>query len=378
MKDSENNYIKTNKIPGYNELVESMETVAQEATSQQILTAVQGIDTSDLAKQGSNPDTSLTGIDEKIDDFYDTFDADIALQLQGIIGDTEESVSGTSQTATQVEELRTLQESYDELADKTADSQEILTKLQNIIDAHIINSITVNGYTFESSFTASGIGDIYANMKHVQYINDETTEDISIDSYFRNNNVLKTISYTNLINNTAAAFSFANCPLLEQINMPKLYRFSHGMFSYCTSIENATFPSAEIAWTDMFNGCANLKELHLPKIGSIRFTGFSSCPKLICIELGNSAETFGTINLSAWSPTEALSSESSSLVGEGETFANNLEKLLYNIREHIAANLPDRTGLASLTITFSAAVKAAINADAATAEAFTNKNWTIA
>ena len=148
MKDSENNYIKTNKIPGYNELVESMETVAQEATSQQILTAVQGIDTSDLAKQGSNPNTSLTGIDEKIDDFYETFDADIALQLQGIIGDTEESVSGTSQTATQVEELRTLQESYDELADKTTDSQEILTKLQNIIDAHIINNVSIDGYIF--------------------------------------------------------------------------------------------------------------------------------------------------------------------------------------------------------------------------------------
>ena len=44
----------------------------------------------------------------------------------------------------------------------------------------------------------------------------------------------------------------------------------------------------------------------------------------------------------------------------------------------MAANLPDRTGQTALTITFSSAVKAAINADTATAQAFSNKNWTIA
>lgn len=49
-------------------------------------------------------------------------------------------------------------------------------------------------------------------------------------------------------------------------------------------------------------------------------------------------------------------------------------QLLYNIREHIAANLP----VANNTVTFSSAVKAAILADQATADAFTNKGWTIA
>lgn len=74
------------------------------------------IDLSNVAKQGINSSTSLTVVDDKIDNFYDTFDADIALQLQGIIGDTEDGVSGSSQTVTEVERLRTLQESYDALS----------------------------------------------------------------------------------------------------------------------------------------------------------------------------------------------------------------------------------------------------------------------
>lgn len=78
--------------------------------------------------------------------------------------------------------------------------------------------------------------------------------------------------------------------------------------------------------------------------------------------------------LASWSPANALLPNSTSLVNPGETFSSNLEKLLYNIREHIAANLP----VAPNTINFSAAVKAAILADQPTADAFTNKNWTIA
>jgi hypothetical protein len=79
-------------------------------------------------------------------------------------------------------------------------------------------------------------------------------------------------------------------------------------------------------------------------------------------------------SLRNWNPTNALQVDSSSLVYEGEPFANNLEKLLYNIREHIAANLnPNITA----TITFSAEVKAAILASEETMEAFP-KSWTIA
>ena len=58
---------------------------------QEIIDAIDDIDidTSDLAKQGTNPNTSLTVVDDKIDNFYDTFDADIASQLYECIGEEE-------------------------------------------------------------------------------------------------------------------------------------------------------------------------------------------------------------------------------------------------------------------------------------------------
>jgi hypothetical protein len=37
------------------------------------------IDIDNVAKQGTDPSVTLTSVDEKIDDFYDTFDADMAL-----------------------------------------------------------------------------------------------------------------------------------------------------------------------------------------------------------------------------------------------------------------------------------------------------------
>ena len=73
-----------------------------------------------------------------------------------------------------------------------------------------------------------------------------------------------------------------------------------------------------------------------------------------------------SFTLATWNPTNVLSD------------AAKKAQMLANIRNHIAANLPDKTGETALTITFHANVKAAIQADQATSDAFTNKNWTIA
>ena len=148
--------------------------------------------------------------------------------------------------------------------------------------------------------------------------------------------------------------------------------------SNSTNLEEMFLPELENIPRELVNECTILKHLYIPKINIVSnsFYCFTNCLDLIDIETG--AYFNRNMDFNTWSPTNALDSSSNSLVDSGETFANNLEKLLYNIREHIAANLPDRTGLSSLTITFSAAVKAAIQADAPTAAAFTNKNWVIA
>ena len=248
--------------------------------------------------------------------------------------------------------------------------------MNTLVDSHVINNTAIDGYTFESSFQPHGIGDIYANCNRVQFINDDKITAVNVDSFFANNTVLQEISFPLL--RKLENFAFQNCSALTEVNMPLLEALSHGSFYGCSSLVGISLPSCETTWTDAFSNCAILKEVYLPKLGKNRFAGFASCPNLILIEIGRTATSFSTITLENWSPTNALDSSSSSLVDSGETFANNLEKLLYNIREHIAANLPDRTGLSSLTIRFSSAVKAAIQADAPTAAAFTNKNWVIA
>ena len=89
------------------------------ASNTAILEAVSDIDidTTEIAKQGDDSGVTLTGVDNKIDDFYYSFDADIALQLSEIIGTDDSGITGTTQSEEQVNELRTLQESYSVMAD---------------------------------------------------------------------------------------------------------------------------------------------------------------------------------------------------------------------------------------------------------------------
>ena len=302
---------------------------------------------SDVAKQGDNPDVSLTSVDEKIDDFYDTFDADIALQLQGIIGDTDESesesesIEGTSQTEEQVNALRTLQESYNELS----------ANLQTLVDAHVINNINMSGWTFSEDVVPDNtVYSMTSYLSEVIRIVDNTTEHGGVT--FPNG--LQKLQYIEM--NSLDV-------------MPSLYN--------CTALVEAYFASAESIYFGN-GGTNNLEILYIPNVFTIR--GAASVTlgqKLIDITTGKNFNT-GCRVLAAWSPTEALRSDTNSLVKSGEPFANNLEKLLYNIRKHIAANLQDRTDLSAFTIIFSSAVKAAILADTDTANAFADKNWTVA
>jgi hypothetical protein len=153
-------------------------------------------------------------------------------------------------------------------------------------------------------------------------------------------------------NNFNAASWFINCNNLERVEMMKLKRIS----------------------ASTFNNCTNLKSVHTPSCTKIESTGiFLNCENLIDITTGNLV----VANFVTWSPTNALKSDSQSLLTQEDLdagFTSNLQKLLYNIRKHIAANL----SVANRTITFSANLKAAILADTETADAFTNKGWTIA
>ena len=135
------------------------------------------------------------------------------------------------------------------------------------------------------------------------------------------------------------------------------------------------------ACSSMFKECGNLKTIYTPNLNLSRYqNGLGicfGCPNLIDWTLGKNHDTIvnNIIPMGNWNPTEALKEDSTSLVDLGESFASNREKLLYNVRNHFAANLPV---VDSGTITFSADMYSAITADEQTAESFTSKGWTIA
>ena len=118
---------------------------------------------------------------------------------------------------------------------------------------------------------------------------------------------------------------------------------------------------------------SNIRKAYIPSLLGVNGGGaFANCTDLICIETGGAFT--GNVGLQAWSPTNALKNDDSSLVEAGEPFANNLEKFLYNIRTYLAANLNSQV---TATITFSANVYNAIQADPTTVAAFP-ASWTIA
>ena len=113
--------------------------------------------------------------------------------------------------------------------------------------------------------------------------------------------------------------------------------------------------------------------------GNVAFVFY--CSNCIDVEVGAlNQNTEGMF--SNWFPTNALLTDSTSLLTQDDIdagFTSNREKFLYNLREHIAKKIADRTGQTACTIYFSSDIKSAINDETggATAAAFTNKNWTI-
>lgn len=257
---------------------------------------------------------------------------------------------------------------------------EELQSLNALKDAHILQT-SLDGYVFESlpeNTLISAIQAIktYNALNKLIGVHDTTATIIYGGGTFQYQTSLEYAIFDKLkdlraVNTSSNAYFFNGCTSLKTIELPELlYIRGDRIFETITNLERLAIPN----WIG--NTSVGVAEDNVQR-NYVQNLWYSSPTKLIDIEIGrNLTENFTKLN--NWNPTEALRSDTNTLVKPTESFGSNLEKLLYNIREHIAANLPDRTGLSALTMTFSAAVKSAIQADTATANAFTNKNWTIA
>jgi hypothetical protein len=185
------------------------------------------------------------------------------------------------------------------------------------------------------------------------------------------------------ISSNSAYFTISGLNL-TYINLPSLNYMNGSKCIEEIGAEEVDLPNFErYNYGSMFNKCPNLKKISMPKFYRADTTNasrgfFKECPKLIDVICGKSFNSDVFI-LANWSPYEALLTDSQSLLTPEDItagFTSNREKLLYNIREHIAANLPTITQ--GYSIFFGTNLKSAIQADQETADAFTSKGWTIA
>ena len=148
---------------------------------------------------------------------------------------------------------------------------------------------------------------------------------------------LKRFSAPNLVHaynysNSGISLKIENCPNLEEIYVPKLRSFA----SYDgTLVGNESSKLRKMT----VGNIRNVMEYNNGISGNLGRNSLIHFPDLIQVRY---AETVDENQfLYAWRPTNALNNSISTLVEEGDVFANNREKFLWNFRNYIIAMLYD-------------------------------------
>lgn len=254
---------------------------------------------------------------------------------------------------------------FDLITELNPTGQSVFVNMKKLKELHFPNLKTIGN-------TSSGTYHCIENLQKLRVIDmpnlQAVYENLTSTSYFCYNlTMIEEIVLSSLVlistdnDSNGTWYCFSNNPALKTIELPAFQRLRcHGAKNYC------------------FANNAMLERIYLPSLLQMSFvasgsTLFSSCPKLIDIEIGSQYdalnERYNLINynmpfLCKWNPTLVLQD------------AEKTALLNKNIREHIAANCATATTVGGLTVTFSAAVFDALEDE--TFKAFTDKNWTVA
>lgn len=252
----------------------------------------------------------------------------------------------------QAQDLEALAQNYGRLA----------ADLQAIKDAHVLG-FSYDGLIFVEGYEPRSAFGIIAERQHILEIHDDY--DLIIPAMEKNDYPsLEVMEMKSAVSATDILF-LSGSSSIRSIIIPKLGVGNHPMM-IVKGFENMTnLVHLDLTYTDIYT----------PPYGSNQsFSGDINLIDLIC-----GREFTGSKSIHRWNPTNAILDNSISLLTQEDIdagFTSNREKLLYNIREHIAANLPDRTDDTPFTITFSPTLRDAF--DQATEDAFAAKNWDIA
>lgn len=302
-----------------------------------------------VAQQGNNPNATNTAIYSKIGTAADGQPATLFEAIAAAAGGSDSGV------ALIVERMRAA--GVDVPADAT------LTQVYNKLGQYL--PLVAAGSEFAEDMPTLNWGDIFVNPTILQ-------------------GKIKVINAPTATNyNTDTILNLR--PTLQILYMPNVVNVTHnnrGILEGWTMITHADFRSiVSIAYNSyLFYNCTNLIKLNISSMNLFGSSVFSNCTKLIDLIAGVNFNS--NITLSGYNPTDAMSNTSSSLCFDtdlqeyGRVFNNNREKWNWCLREHFAANLPNRIGLeTTYTITFGSAVLAKF--EQATIDAFTDNGWNL-
>lgn len=358
------------------------------AAKEEIIDAIDeiDIDTTELAKQGTDANANITDITEKLQQIIG---ANILQpNLQGI------TFADGYATDNVLDILMYDKRYIDTITSETTKSiiGYAFIGCTSLADVNFPNATSIGGYAFAGCTSLHTVnipnatsisGYAFTNCTSLRTVDFPNAASIG-DNAFYNCPNLTMIDFPNVT--SIGAQTFYNCTNLTEVNFPNVVTSGQEVFRSCTKLNKAVLPNLTVVPSLMFHYCSALRYLDITSLMS--FSGsqpvFQNCPNLIDIHTGRNITTninFAANNV-AWNPTNAYLNNTNSLV-PAEVRAEhpewtNRDYLLYCLREHFAANLPDRTGLSSLTITFNGTMKTHINNSPETAAAFTSKNYIIA
>lgn len=271
-----------------------------------------------------------------------------------------------SELSEAINSMRNMREAYDQIATAQAS---LASDVQSIKDAHIIG-FNYDGLIFAEGFEPQSAFGIVANRSKIVEIHDDK------DDIVPN------------VNNT-------DYPLLTVFEMGSAVSISisrgSNVLSGMANLKKVNIRDVDFLFDpNMFlNKNPVLRELNMLNFRLDVYSTqedrvfLSSCPELIDITAGkrfsnaNASQTRYAKCLMYWYPEAAMNEMDNLLTDKDKAagFTTNLQKLLYNIREHIAANLTNRVGLSPWTITFNQSLRNVF--DQETDDAFAAKGWSI-
>lgn len=314
-----------------------------------VKTAVENIDFSEIAKQGTNPNASLSDVQAKIGTPATGQPTDLFAAIAA------SSTQGNADSAVSL------------FADKFRAAGLSVPA----------NATLYQLYQVVNQYTALLLGDNKFSVN---------TPNTFFKALLLRNSLEEIVdeAFTGELPFTGGRGAFADSLNLKKVVLPNASNTGQSAFGSCSNVKYIDLRNCNKFANYVFSRCYTLEYLNLSKVSNINLNDlFRECKNLVDLVIGSEFKSSVSFSdKTRYDPSNAYDTNSSSLCYDsdlqtyGRNFSTNWDKWKWCIINHFAANLPDRTGLTAYTITFGSTVLSKF--DTEMTQAFTSKNWTLA